>query len=130
MVVSDHSPCTPDLKFLTPSGDQFGHFLKAWGGIASVQFGLSLFWTACISRGLSIFDINKYMTRATARLVGLHKYKGKLAPDYDADFVIWNPNETFIVDDSVVLHKNKVPTDTSNSQFLLLTYSLFKGNSI
>lgn len=37
MVVSDHSPCTPDLKLLNaPNG---GDFMKAWGGIASVQFG-------------------------------------------------------------------------------------------
>lgn len=37
MVVSDHSPCTPDLKLLnSPNG---GDFIKAWGGIASVQFG-------------------------------------------------------------------------------------------
>ena len=34
MVVSDHSPCTADLK-LPVEGD----FIQAWGGIASVQFG-------------------------------------------------------------------------------------------
>lgn len=34
MVVSDHSPCTPDLKKLD-SGD----FTQAWGGISSLQFG-------------------------------------------------------------------------------------------
>ena len=34
LVVSDHSPCTPDIKLLDE-----GDFLKAWGGIASVQFG-------------------------------------------------------------------------------------------
>lgn len=33
MVVSDHSPCTPDLKNLN-SGD----FTQAWGGISSLQF--------------------------------------------------------------------------------------------
>lgn len=31
MVVSDHSPCTPDLKC--------SNNLEAWGGISSVQFG-------------------------------------------------------------------------------------------
>lgn len=36
MVVSDHSPCTPDLKKLD-SGD----FTQAWGGISSLQFGKS-----------------------------------------------------------------------------------------
>lgn len=34
MVVSDHSPCTPDLKLLDR-----GDFMVAWGGVASVQFG-------------------------------------------------------------------------------------------
>ncbi|XP_078801792.1 allantoinase, mitochondrial-like isoform X2 [Oryzias latipes] len=34
MVVSDHSPCTPDLKKL-----DFGDFMQAWGGISSLQFG-------------------------------------------------------------------------------------------
>lgn len=34
MVVSDHSPCTTDLKKLD-SGD----FTQAWGGISSLQFG-------------------------------------------------------------------------------------------
>lgn len=34
MIVSDHSPCTPELK---KSGEQ--SFMQAWGGISSVQFG-------------------------------------------------------------------------------------------
>ena len=35
MVISDHSPCTADLKLVDEGGD----FMKAWGGISSVQFG-------------------------------------------------------------------------------------------
>jgi hypothetical protein len=37
MVVSDHSPCTPELKE-TRGG--IGQFLTAWGGISSLQFGM------------------------------------------------------------------------------------------
>jgi len=37
MVVSDHSPCTPELKGLGA-----GDFLRAWGGIASLQFRLPI----------------------------------------------------------------------------------------
>ena len=40
MVVSDHSPCTPQLKKLDT-----GDFLGAWGGIAGLQLGLSVLWT-------------------------------------------------------------------------------------
>lgn len=35
MVVSDHSPCTADLKLLDE-----GDFMAAWGGVASVQLGM------------------------------------------------------------------------------------------
>lgn len=46
LVVSDHSPCTADLKLL----DQ-GDFMKAWGGIASLQFGtVILIGQSCLSR--------------------------------------------------------------------------------
>ena len=34
MIVSDHSPCTPDLKL---PGEK--DFMSAWGGISSLQFG-------------------------------------------------------------------------------------------
>lgn len=103
MVVSDHSPCTSDLKLL-----ESGDFMKAWGGISSLQFGLSLFWTQLKNHGLSIFDINKYMTHNTAKLVGLHTSKGQIAANFDADFVIWNPNAIIEIEPSMIQHKNKV----------------------
>ena len=43
MIVSDHSPCTPDLKL---PGEK--DFMAAWGGISSLQFGLSLFWSQSV----------------------------------------------------------------------------------
>lgn len=36
LVVSDHSPCEVSLKKLCD-----GDFMKAWGGISSLQFGKS-----------------------------------------------------------------------------------------
>ncbi|KRT81765.1 hypothetical protein AMK59_5571, partial [Oryctes borbonicus] len=103
MVVSDHSPCTPELKLLNE-----GDFIKAWGGISSLQFGLLIFWTEGISRGLSIFDIKKYLCEMPAKLIGLHTRKGKIAENYDADFVIWDPNGETIIEQSTIQHKNKV----------------------
>lgn len=43
MVVSDHSPCTPDLKFIDVESEDSGNFIKAWGGISSLQFGKKKF---------------------------------------------------------------------------------------
>lgn len=40
-VVSDHSPCVAELKRMDAGGD----FMKAWGGISGLQFGLATVWT-------------------------------------------------------------------------------------
>ena len=37
LVISDHSPCTVDLKLMDR-----GDFMAAWGGISSVQYGKCL----------------------------------------------------------------------------------------
>ena len=48
MIVSDHSPCTPDLKM---PGEK--DFMAAWGGISSLQFGLTLHG---VLRGVKYFS--------------------------------------------------------------------------
>lgn len=48
------------------------------------------------------------MSRAPARLIGLHNMKGRIAPGFDADFVIWNPEAVITIDESVIQHRNKV----------------------
>ena len=101
-IVSDHSPSTLDLKDL--EGGDFG---AAWGGIASLQLGLSLVWTEAKKRGFSIADVVRWMGTNTAEIVGLER-KGKLAVGYDADLVVFSPEETFVVDAQKLHHKNPV----------------------
>ncbi|RVE43443.1 hypothetical protein evm_011894 [Chilo suppressalis] len=100
MVVSDHSPCTPDLKCKNN--------LEAWGGISSVQFGLSLFWTNISARGLDLKTISKYLSSAPAHLCGLQDKKGALKPGCDADLVFFDPDDTFTVTTNIIRHKNKL----------------------
>lgn len=102
-VVSDHSPCLPELKFLSE-----GDLKKAWGGISSLQFGLSSVWTEATKRGASIGDLNKWMSERPAKFLHLDKRKGRLAAGNDADFVIWNPEETHTIDEAVIRHRHKV----------------------
>jgi allantoinase len=79
MVVTDHSPCPPQMK----SGD----FASAWGGIASLQLSLGVMWNHRPAQKLV-----QWMSTAPARLAGLTHRKGAIAPGLDADLVIWNPN--------------------------------------
>ena len=91
-VVSDHSPCPPELKSFG-SGD----FGAAWGGIASLQLGLSAVWTVARRRGRTLDDMARWMASAPAALAGLPA-KGRLAVGCDADLVAFDPDETYVVD--------------------------------
>ncbi|KAM7410541.1 hypothetical protein PAMA_001803 [Pampus argenteus] len=102
MVVSDHSPCTPDLKKLD-SGD----FTQAWGGISSLQFGLPLFWSSASKRGFQLHDVVRLLSRKTSQLCSLDDQKGVLAPGFDADLVIWDPEREFEIKEANIHHKNK-----------------------
>lgn len=99
LVVSDHSPCTPDLKR--------GTILDAWGGIASMQFVLPITWTSASQRGHSLSNLARWICSAPASLARLD-LKGAIEVGRDADFVIWSPEETFVVDASLIEHRHKV----------------------
>jgi allantoinase len=102
MVVSDHSPCTAELKRLDT-----GDFGAAWGGIASVQLALPVVWTTARARGYSLADVVQWMARAPADRVGLPG-KGRIAPGADADLCVLAPDVEFTVDPGRLLHKNHV----------------------
>ena len=103
MVVSDHSPCPPDLKCR-----ETGDFLKAWGGVSSLQLRLPVMWTEASKRGHSLADLAEWLCRAPAQLVGLEQRKGALAVGYDADILIWNPDEEFQVEAEGIQHRHKL----------------------
>ena len=103
MVVSDHSPCPPEMK-LREQGD----FLKAWGGISSLQFRLPIMWTEASKRGFTINRLAEWCCRAPARLVGMERRKGSLAVGCDADIVIWNPEAEFRLEPRMIHHRHKL----------------------
>jgi allantoinase len=103
MIVSDHSPCPPEMK-LPETGD----FLAAWGGISSLQLRLPVVWTEASRRGHSVEDLTRWLCREPTKLVGLENRKGHIAPGYDADLVIWNPAQTFKVTGEALHHRHKL----------------------
>jgi allantoinase len=102
LVVSDHSPCPPELK------QTRGDFCSAWGGISSLQLSLAAVWTGARARGVGPEGIARWMSAAPARLAGLDRSKGTLAAGYDADLVVWDPDASFIVDPARLLHRHQL----------------------
>jgi allantoinase len=101
-IVSDHSPCTPDLKRF-----DIGDFGVAWGGIASLQVGLSAVWSEARRRGFGLGDVVRWMAERPAEIAGLH-HKGRIALGYDADFTVFAPDDAFVVDAGRLRHRNPV----------------------
>ena len=123
-VVSDHSPCTPELKLLpshvpgslnsktSSSAEQnSGDFFSAWGGISSVGLGLSILWTETRRRQLdenqTLLDIVRWCCENTALQVGLEDSKGALKVGMDGDVAVFDPEAEFEVEPSAMLFRNK-----------------------
>lgn len=102
-IVSDHSPCTPELK-----RREEGDFARAWGGIASLQFGLSIVWTEARRRGVSIETVSRLMSAGPATIAGIAGRKGAIAAGFDADVIAFDPNASFRVTAEVVEHRHAV----------------------
>ncbi|QIK49121.1 allantoinase AllB [Gordonia hongkongensis] len=101
-IVSDHSPSTVDLK--DPENGDFG---VAWGGVASLQLGLSLIWSEAKKRGIDLPQVIEWMASKPADLAGLPT-KGRIALGCDADFAVFEPESAQIVDVNRLHHKNPV----------------------
>ncbi|WP_167152599.1 allantoinase AllB [Streptomyces sp. MBT27] len=98
-IVTDHSPSTADLKT--------DDFATAWGGISGLQLSLPAIWTEARKRGYGLEDVVRWMSSATANLVGLTQ-KGAIEAGRDADFAVLAPDETFTVDPAELQHRNRV----------------------
>lgn len=101
-VVTDHSPCTAELKRF-----DIGDFGAAWGGIASLQVSLSAVWSEARRRGHGLADVVTWMAVATSAQVGLTS-KGSVEVGRDADLIVFAPDQDFVVHAAELRHKNPV----------------------
>ncbi|TGE26953.1 allantoinase AllB [Hymenobacter metallicola] len=102
-VATDHSPAPPDLKQI-----ESGDFTTAWGGIASLQLALPVLWTAAQQRGASLNDLATWLSTNPAKLIGQSSRKGQIAPGFDADLLVLDPEQTFDVTTDLIQHRHKV----------------------
>jgi allantoinase len=92
MIVTDHSPCPPNMKRL-----ETGRFDQAWGGIASLSLALSVIHTDSSYRDDTLEDIVRWMSTAPAALAGLGNRAGALQSGRDANFIRFDTETEFTV---------------------------------
>lgn len=123
-IASDHSPSTLDLKDL-----EHGDFAVAWGGVSSLQLGLSLIWTEARQRGIPLEQVVSWMAAKPAELVRL-KDKGQLVAGRSADFAVFAPDEKFVVDVSRLKHKNPITPYDGRELSGVIRRSYLRGNPV
>jgi allantoinase len=102
-IVSDHSPCTPQLKHIDT-----GDLENAWGGISSLQFGLSLIWTEASERGYALAEVVDWMASRPAEFAGLGEHKGKIEVGYDADLVVFDDKGAYLITADIIKFRHKI----------------------
>jgi allantoinase len=123
-IATDHSPCPPTMKLL-----EAGDFLRAWGGIASLELSLPAVWTEASSRGYALPRLAEWLCRGPARLAGLER-KGRIAVGCDVDFVIWNPDGRFTVDPAKLHQRHKITPYEGRELLGVVETTFLRGRKI
>jgi allantoinase len=125
LIASDHSPAPPALK-----ARDTGDFLAAWGGIASLQLGLSVVWTEARARGHGIADLARWLAESPARLAGLDHRKGRIAPGWDADLVVFDPAAEWTVRPGQLRHRHALTPYAGRALHGVVTATCLRGETI
>ncbi|MDW2742141.1 allantoinase AllB [Atlantibacter subterraneus] len=99
-LVSDHSPCPPEMKQ--------GNIMQAWGGIAGLQSCMDVMFDEAVQkRGMPLTQFAHLMATNAADIFGL-KNKGRIAPGKDADLVFIQPNSSYVLKNEDLEYRHKV----------------------
>lgn len=121
-VATDHSPAPADLKEI-----QSGDFIKAWGGIASLQFAFPVLWTAARKRGVTLPRVSIWLSENPAQLTGQENRKGKIAIGYDADLMVVDTEKKFVVKEEDIQHKHKLTPYLHQELYGVVEQTFLKG---
>ncbi|MBL7813589.1 MAG: allantoinase AllB [Saprospiraceae bacterium] len=99
-VTTDHSPAPPEIKEI-----ESGNLKKAWGGISGLQYMVSVAWTS-LKETMDLAQFIPLITDNPAQFLGVSDKKGQIKVGLDADFTIWQPEETFIVQKEENRHRH------------------------
>jgi allantoinase len=122
-IATDHSPAPPSIKEM-----ESGNLKKAWGGIAGIQFLLTASWTA-LKNTLTLEQFIQLVTSKPAEFIKSNS-KGTIAIDKDADFVIWNPEQTKTITEDDIFFRYKISPYIAQTLSGVVLETIVNGESV
>ena len=81
-------------------------------------------------RGFSLSDLTKWLCANPARQVSLEPRKGAITPGADADLVIWNPEQQFLVAANTLHHRHKLTPYEGETLSGVVQQTFLRGRKI
>lgn len=123
MVVSDHSPCTPDLK-------DTDNAFEAWGGISGIQSNVDMFFDEAVQkRNMPLKTFADLIATNVAKRFDL-KDKGSIEVGKDADFVFIKPNSTHTLKVEDLEYRNKISPYLDREYGAQVAKTILRGEEI
>ena len=123
-ITTDHSPAPPDIKEI-----ETGNLQKAWGGIAGLQFLLPASWTV-MKDDYSLDKFIPLLTEHPALFLQVNDRKGNIQIGYDADLLIWNPDEKQTIQQEDILHRHKISPYIGEELFGVIQQTIVNGVTV
>ncbi|MEH7347108.1 allantoinase AllB [Bacillus sp. JJ1532] len=121
-LTSDHSPCTEDLKQ--------GNLWEAWGGISGAQNNVDLMFDLAVKqRGLPVQKFVDLIAANPAERFNLSN-KGEIAVSKDADIILVDPNQSYVVKREDLYYKNKHSAYEGRKIDCRVTKTIVRGNVV
>ena len=124
LIATDHSPCPPHMKRLKDNqvfggrghgfkdqkkeNENVGRFDEAWGGIPSLSTAISILWTECMRRELTLSQLAQWTSNAPARLAGLATQVGSIEPGKHANLIAFDPEAIFTLTEDMLHYRHKI----------------------
>jgi allantoinase len=122
-IASDHSPASPSIKEI-----ETGNLMKAWGGIAGLQFLLPASWTA-LKENMSLEEFIPLMTAQPAQFIN-ETTRGEIKPGNYADLVIWDPNGKRRISEEDILFRHKISPYIGEELYGTIQQTIVNGETV
>ncbi|WP_284139641.1 MULTISPECIES: allantoinase AllB [unclassified Virgibacillus] len=121
-LTSDHSPCTEDLKE--------GNIFEAWGGISGAQNNVDIMFDLAVKqRGLPLEKFVDLIAATPSKRFNLPN-KGEIGIDKDADIILVDPNQSYVLKREDLYYKNKHSAYEGRKIDCRVTKTIVRGNIV